>query len=177
MGETKGGIIDDGVAVIELSPTTPLRSAYSLSSSPDDTPLRPIFVLKRNMDDLSQFDESEDCFILDFDPFDSIQGIGDLSVSADSPPGNEEDISLVAEKGQVACRDYPHSRHLCVKYPFGTTDHEQHCKLCYCYVCDTAAPCKYWENGKSGHCNASGDKAEWKLLRQSRRQQPPILQK
>lgn len=28
---------------------------------------------------------------------------------------------------QVACRDYPHARHLCAKYPFSSTPHERHC--------------------------------------------------
>lgn len=28
---------------------------------------------------------------------------------------------------QIACRDYPHPRHLCAKFPFGSTPHERHC--------------------------------------------------
>lgn len=30
---------------------------------------------------------------------------------------------------QVACRDYPHSRHLCLKFPFNKTSHESHCDM------------------------------------------------
>lgn len=28
---------------------------------------------------------------------------------------------------QIACRDYPHPRHLCVKHPFSSTPHDRHC--------------------------------------------------
>jgi hypothetical protein len=30
---------------------------------------------------------------------------------------------------QVACRDFPHSRHLCSNMPFGTTSHSKHCTM------------------------------------------------
>lgn len=30
---------------------------------------------------------------------------------------------------QIACRDYPHPRHHCVTFPFGTTPHEKHCDM------------------------------------------------
>jgi hypothetical protein len=29
---------------------------------------------------------------------------------------------------QVACRDYPHARYLCVKFPFKSTSHEKYCE-------------------------------------------------
>ncbi|XP_056162936.1 RPM1 interacting protein 13-like [Syzygium oleosum] len=50
------------------------------------------------------------------------------------------DLVVIAEKGQVVCRDFLHSRHLCQKFPLATTPHERYCELCYCYVCDSAAP-------------------------------------
>jgi hypothetical protein len=28
---------------------------------------------------------------------------------------------------QIACRDYPHPRHLCAKHPFSSTPHDRHC--------------------------------------------------
>ena len=36
---------------------------------------------------------------------------------------------LLAMFLQVACRDFPHSRHLCSNMPFGTTSHEKHCTM------------------------------------------------
>lgn len=30
---------------------------------------------------------------------------------------------------QVACRDYPHPRHLCAKFPFSSTQHESRCDM------------------------------------------------
>ncbi|KAH7853838.1 hypothetical protein Vadar_007191 [Vaccinium darrowii] len=72
-------------------------------------------------------DEIKDCFILDSDPNDSlIIDLSKLSISSDL---DATDISVLAEKGQVACRDYPHSRHLCLKNPFGKTPHESYCEL------------------------------------------------
>lgn len=78
---------------------------------------------------------------------------------------DHDELIIVAEKGQVACRDYPHSRHLCVKYPFKDTPHHTCCNLCYCYVCDIKAPCKYWETENDGHCHASEQEFKWIAMR------------
>ncbi|KAF9667247.1 hypothetical protein SADUNF_Sadunf15G0002600 [Salix dunnii] len=149
------------------------------SPSPDGTPIRPIFCLKKtNMENIREFDEIEDCFILDFDPSDSLHRISTLSVSSfTDDDGGGGDLFVVAEKGQVACRDYPHSRHLCIKYPFDKTPHESYCKLCYCYVCDCAAPCNDWKDSKSAHCNASEKDGDWKEQRRLKRKQEIKLQK
>ncbi|KAK9075266.1 hypothetical protein SSX86_003588 [Deinandra increscens subsp. villosa] len=125
----------------------------------DESPLRAIFCLKRKSA-IKEYDDKEDCFILDFNPEE------DASLDLSDRPNNLQDspdICLVAEKGQVACRDYPHSRHLCVKFPFEKTSHETFCKLCYCFVCDVAAPCMFW-SGLSGHCHAI-DNEGWKAAR------------
>ncbi|KAI3705859.1 hypothetical protein L1987_76108 [Smallanthus sonchifolius] len=154
-----------------LTPSTPkninkIRAIQSLEDDDDDdeSPLRPIFCLKRKSA-IKEFDDREDCFILDFNPEeDSLDLVetGCQKNHQDSP-----DIFMVAERGHVACRDYPHSRHLCVKHPFEKTSHESYCKLCYCLVCDVAAPCKSW-SGVCGHCHAidtEGWKAARKMLR------------
>ncbi|KAJ0588774.1 putative nascent polypeptide-associated complex NAC domain, NAC A/B domain superfamily [Helianthus annuus] len=113
------------------SKTNKITPIECLDDDDDDgTPLRPIFCLKRKSA-IKEFDDKEDCFILDFNPEEDdldLSGIekGRLNNVQDSP-----DVFLVAEKGQVACRDYPHSRHLCVKHPFEKTSHESYCKLCY----------------------------------------------
>ncbi|KAF5810115.1 hypothetical protein HanRHA438_Chr04g0175241 [Helianthus annuus] len=149
------------------SKTNKITPIECLDDDDDDgTPLRPIFCLKRKSA-IKEFDDKEDCFILDFNPEEDdldLSGIekGRLNNVQDSP-----DVFLVAEKGQVACRDYPHSRHLCVKHPFEKTSHESYCKLCYCFVCDVAAPCKLW-SGVSGHCHAI-DNEGWKAARKSLR--------
>ncbi|XP_059669758.1 RPM1 interacting protein 13-like [Cornus florida] len=135
-------------------------------SEVEGTPLRPIFCLKRKTD-MKEFEEKEDCFILDFDPDDAID-IPKLAVTRDFDDSDSPDLSVVAEKGQIACRDYPHSRHVCVKFPFEKTPHESYCELCYCYVCDLAAPCKCWL-GPRGHCHAI-DNEGWKLHRRLKKQ-------
>lgn len=69
-----------------------------LSSSPSDegTPLRPVFCLKKR-EQLKEFEDKEECFILDFDPYESVD-ISKLSVSNNL---DASDLSVVAEKGQV----------------------------------------------------------------------------
>uniref|UniRef100_A0A2P2J7D2 Uncharacterized protein MANES_13G038700 n=1 Tax=Rhizophora mucronata TaxID=61149 RepID=A0A2P2J7D2_RHIMU len=70
---------------------------------------------------------------------------------------------------QIACRDYPHPRHLCAKFPFSSTQHDRHCDLCHCYVCDSLAPCAYWGTGVSSmdHCHAIDKQEMWKNLREN----------
>ncbi|TXG48497.1 hypothetical protein EZV62_024372 [Acer yangbiense] len=75
---------------------------------------------------------------------------------------------------KVACRDYPHPRHLCIKYPFGKTPHDNHCELCYCYVCDSTAPCNFWteadDDDQEAHCHASEHIGDWKHKRNLKKQ-------
>ncbi|KAL8139735.1 hypothetical protein V2J09_005756 [Rumex salicifolius] len=112
--------------------------------------IRSIFCLK-NREDMERIEEEEDCFILDFDPFEHIQ-LCELSIN--SPEDEDADLVVVAEKGKVACRDYPHPRHLCAKYPFDKTSHEKHCEKCYCVICNEPAPCKQWDEPLN-HCSAT----------------------
>ncbi|XP_068651458.1 RPM1 interacting protein 13-like [Aristolochia californica] len=110
--------------------------------------------------------EELDCVILDFNPFDTAYLSKKLSV--DEP---DQDLSVIAERGQVACRDYPHPRQHCVKFSFSRTPHESYCEQCYCYVCDIKAPCKDWKGSEPEHCHASENDREWKNLRREARGQ------
>ncbi|KAL6320312.1 hypothetical protein AAG906_007009 [Vitis piasezkii] len=134
---------------------------YSTSSEEE-----PIICL-RDMD-MKKLEETQDCFILDFDPFDSNIHLSSLSITEEHADSDDADLHVISQKGQVACRDYPHARHLCVKFPFEETPHERYCQLCYCYVCDSAAPCKYWTAPQPGHCHATEQDAHWKLQRKCR---------
>ncbi|CAN6305781.1 unnamed protein product [Urochloa humidicola] len=100
----------------------------------------------------------EDCQILAADPLSAT-----TEVIPSSGAANDE-ITVVAERGKVACRDFPHARSACAKNPFGTTPHERHCDKCFCYVCDVAAPCGSWK-GYGGHCHASDKDQKWKAMR------------
>ncbi|KAK7399929.1 hypothetical protein VNO78_11126 [Psophocarpus tetragonolobus] len=51
------------------------------------------------MDDMQRFEETEDCFILGFDPFDIVP----LSFDPSTPHHHADDLSLIAEKGQCYC--------------------------------------------------------------------------
>ncbi|KAG8389139.1 hypothetical protein BUALT_Bualt02G0198100 [Buddleja alternifolia] len=70
----------------------------------------------------------------------------------------------------VACRDFPHARHLCAKFVFASTSHEVHCSQCHCYVCDSLAPCSHWGTGASSvdHCHASDKEEHWRSERKSK---------
>ncbi|CAL9045517.1 unnamed protein product [Musa banksii] len=109
----------------------------------------------------------DDCLVLDSGPDKPVAVVHDK----DSGGEEEDDLLVVAEKGQLACRDYPHSRHLCANFPFSTSPHKKYCDLCHCYVCDSPAPCNYWGNGDLGtdHCHST-DKGRWKSMRQSFKQ-------
>ncbi|XP_051217707.1 uncharacterized protein [Lolium perenne] len=111
--------------------------------------------------------EDDDCVVLDSDP-DGAVPVGEDKGTAGLDGGLDE-LQIVAEKGQVACRDFPHSRHLCSKLPFSTTLHVTHCSMCYCFVCDAPAPCTYWGKGLStdDHCHATDKETRWTTLRQA----------
>ncbi|KAM7527355.1 hypothetical protein LguiB_030765 [Lonicera macranthoides] len=109
-------------------------------------------------------DVDDDCVILDGDP--------DKPVEVENNPvGEFDDLLVVSEKGQVACRDYPHARHLCAKFPFNASPHESHCDQCHCYVCDSRVPCVHWGTGISSidHCHATDKEEFWVLQRKSLR--------
>ncbi|KAK4769391.1 hypothetical protein SAY86_027541 [Trapa natans] len=113
-----------------------------------------------------QLMDDDDCVILDSDP--------DRSVAASDAPADDNssnDLLIVGESGQVACRDYPHSRHLCYKFPFSTVPHEEHCSLCHCYVCDLPAPCTFWGTGvlNTDHCHATDREEHWRIRRKQSR--------
>ncbi|CBI24716.3 unnamed protein product, partial [Vitis vinifera] len=81
---------------------------------------------------------------------------------------------------QVVCRDYPHSRDQCAKFPFNSTTHDRHCDQCHCYVCDSLAPCGHWGTGMNivDHCHATNKDQFWvnqmKSFRLGKSQQVPI---
>ncbi|KAF2299539.1 hypothetical protein GH714_032428 [Hevea brasiliensis] len=80
----------------DMEKAVEIKDSTSSSSSVEDqeTPLRPIFCLKKKVD-LKIFEEIYDCFILDFDPVEPIRCISSLSVSSN------DDLSVIAEKGQI----------------------------------------------------------------------------
>ncbi|XP_010684787.2 uncharacterized protein LOC104899316 isoform X1 [Beta vulgaris subsp. vulgaris] len=118
--------------------------------------------------------DDDDCVMLDGDPDKQNKHKDEVKDSED----DSDDLLIVGEKGQVACRDYPHARHLCAKFPFSSTSHESRCDLCHCYVCDSLAPCSLWGSGVSSidHCHATDKEEFWKLERKRLRQvkNPPL---
>ncbi|EMS60443.1 hypothetical protein TRIUR3_17344 [Triticum urartu] len=112
-------------------------------------------------------EEDDDCVILDGDPDGPAVVVGAKGRGAGD--GASDEVEIVAVKGKIACKDFPHPRHLCSELPFSTTPHPKHCKMCYCYVCDAPAPCKSWGKGllNGDHCHATDKDTKWETLRQS----------
>uniref|UniRef100_A0A1D1YBD9 1-phosphatidylinositol 4,5-bisphosphate phosphodiesterase eta-2 n=2 Tax=Anthurium amnicola TaxID=1678845 RepID=A0A1D1YBD9_9ARAE len=142
---------EDVVVVDEISCTSSVHKVNSIQSD----------VAKC----VSADDSDDDCKVLDGDPDKPLEAIQDAGNRSD-------DLLIVGERGQLACRDYPHSRHLCVTFPFSATSHEKFCKLCHCYVCDIPAPCIYWGSGSSSddHCHSSDKEEKWRLKREALKQ-------
>ncbi|XP_047093046.1 uncharacterized protein LOC124705357 [Lolium rigidum] len=111
-------------------------------------------------------DDDDDCVVLDGDPDKAITVREEKGDGGDS---SSDELQIVGGKGPVACRDFPHSRHLCSNLPFNTTFHAKHCGMCHCFVCDAPAPCNSWGQGVSldDHCHATDKESRWKLLRQA----------
>lgn len=100
-------------------------------------------------------DSDDDCIILDSDPEKT-----DIILSPQITASPE--LVVTAQRGHIACRDYPHPRHLCAKFSFISTLPHKHCEMCHCYVCDVPAPCSSWNS----HCRASDKESSWRFLRQ-----------
>ncbi|XP_031484247.1 uncharacterized protein LOC116253538 [Nymphaea colorata] len=154
------GVGPDGVeAVGELPPCLPIKqnqrhsddkfSSYSLCS-------------EQSCVSESESNSDDDCLILDGDP-------DKPNATMEKNCDGSGDLVVISEKGQVACRDFPHPRHLCVRFPFKTSPHEKHCDLCHCYVCDSPAPCVYWGTGFSSgdHCHSSDSEEKWRTQRKA----------
>lgn len=136
---------------------------------------KPLKKMKLNLK-ASLVDLDDDCVVLDHDPNEPMKARNDnLSKEVDD---DSDDIVVVSEKGQVACRDYAHPRHLCIKFPFSTTPNQSHCEQCYCYVCDSLAPCVYWGNGGAitDHCHATDKDEFWILERKTAKSGNKALQ-
>ncbi|XP_074268445.1 uncharacterized protein LOC141591856 isoform X1 [Silene latifolia] len=126
-------------------------------------------------------DDDDDCVVLECDPDKPPPSKGgDDEVKKYDDDDDSDEVVVVGEKGQVACRDFPHSRHLCANFPFSSTSHESRCELCHCYVCDSLAPCAHWGSGASttDHCHATDKAVYWqterKKFRQSKNPSAPI---
>ncbi|KAI5017653.1 uncharacterized protein LOC123410946 [Hordeum vulgare subsp. vulgare] len=132
------------------------KRAGTTASSPLDVDEIEMWTPRQNR----RFDD--DCLILSADPLAANKARPVVVPAA----GADEDLAVLAERGPVACRDFPHARYLCVKFPFATTPHEKHCEQCYCFVCDVAAPCATWRgHANYGHCHASDQDKIWKTMR------------
>ncbi|KAF3336006.1 hypothetical protein FCM35_KLT20513 [Carex littledalei] len=105
----------------------------------------------------------DECCILPSDP------AGEIDLRHPISDPKQDGVSVLGERGKVACRDYPHPRHSCAKYIFSETSHENCCSQCYCYVCDVLAPCGNWK-GQNGHCHASSQEIGWSAGRRAMRQ-------
>ncbi|KAI3449838.1 hypothetical protein Pfo_006503 [Paulownia fortunei] len=152
VGGNKDDDSDDVVLVSEVFPKSPKKSRLeSLKPSPKVVG--------------DECGGDDDCVVLDGDPDKSVVVVRGRADDVDDD--DSDDLEIVGEKGEVACRDFPHPRHLCAKFLFASTPHEVHCGQCHCYVCDSLAPCSHWGTGISSidHCHASDKEEYWRAER------------
>ncbi|KAL0922222.1 hypothetical protein M5K25_006192 [Dendrobium thyrsiflorum] len=102
--------------------------------------------------------DDDDCLILDGVPESVAVGTEYVELGGEML----DEMLIVGEKGQFACRDYPHPRYLCATFLFSMTPHRKHCDMCHCYVCDCPAPCIYWPS----HCSSTHKEQSWRVERQ-----------
>ncbi|XP_068663770.1 RPM1 interacting protein 13-like [Aristolochia californica] len=163
--------LDDDTEVVDVSDDVVILDELSTSKKQGSLPVKP----KEAVSSGKLGDD--DCLILDGDP-DEI--LPKMNAAED---GSLDDLLIVGEKGEVACRDFAHPRHDCVKFPFSSTSHAKHCDLCHCYVCDIRAPCVYWGTGqlKTDHCHSTDKEERWKAdrraLKRGRTPAPPVVKK
>jgi hypothetical protein len=82
---------------------TPIRSEPQVVI--DESPIRVIACLKK-IDDIKRFEETDDCFILGFDPTDT------TPIDVSSKPHNkdaDDDLCVIGEKGKVNSRIIIHN--------------------------------------------------------------------
>jgi hypothetical protein len=94
--------------VIQTNPITSYTSDESCYSEIGDlsssigSPIRSIFCLKQR-EDMKRIEEIEDCFILEFDPYDPLD-VFNLAANNNlihAHPDAANDLFIIAEKGQV----------------------------------------------------------------------------
>ncbi|KZV32955.1 hypothetical protein F511_01466 [Dorcoceras hygrometricum] len=114
-------------------------------------------------------EDDDDCVILDCESGQAkvVENHGVDNHGGGGDSYDSDDLEIVGEKGEVACRDFPHARHLCANFVFASTPHDIHCSQCHCYVCDSIAPCAHWGTGMSSsdHCHANDREDYWKTER------------
>ncbi|XP_014514592.1 uncharacterized protein LOC106772600 [Vigna radiata var. radiata] len=138
---------DDSVKVVEIRENKPEVKSKSSTLA---------------IKDLGGDDDDDDCVLLESDPENGV-------ASVEEEANGSDELFVIGEKGQIACRDFPHARYLCATLPFSSTPHEKHCKQCHCYVCDSPAPCLKWGTGalSSDHCHAIRGTEPWEGQRKN----------
>ncbi|CAA2965820.1 Hypothetical predicted protein [Olea europaea subsp. europaea] len=85
---------EEQVETIEIDDSCP-----SPVSQKNGTPLRSI-VCVRNREHIKNFEKTEECFILEFDPNDAFD-ISKISASENTESGYSPDLHVLAEKGRL----------------------------------------------------------------------------
>ncbi|PKA57910.1 hypothetical protein AXF42_Ash012449 [Apostasia shenzhenica] len=136
----------------------PACEVIAISSDEDEIDEYTTVSVKRKRSAEEKDDEDGDCLIIDGKSENVAASTEYAEIGVDVP----DEMLIVGEKGQFACRDYPHPRYLCATFLFSMTPHEKYCDMCHCYVCDCPAPCIYWRN----HCNSTHKDLKWRVERQ-----------
>ncbi|KAG6400762.1 hypothetical protein SASPL_137605 [Salvia splendens] len=83
-----------------MDPKMEVKPIFCPSPVQNTSPLKPIFYLK-NREQIKKFEEKEECFILEFDPYNNSDVLKlPTTVNGDNV---DADLSVVSEKGQCYC--------------------------------------------------------------------------
>ena len=81
------------------------------------------------------------------------------SEAAKSTPADDDELVVTGHSGiRGALNDFPHARSLCATFTLATHPPRTSCPNCFCFVCETPAPCASWGAGDApdaDHCLAS----------------------
>lgn len=95
------------------------------------------------------------------------------SEAAKSSPADDDELVVTGHSGiRGALNDFPHARSLCATFPLATHPPRTSCPNCFCFVCETPAPCASWGAGDApdaDHCLASERDQTWRARRDAER--------
>ena len=95
------------------------------------------------------------------------------SEAAKSTPADDDELVVTGHSGiRGALNDFPHARSLCATFPLATHPPRTSCPNCFCFVCETPAPCASWGAGDApdaDHCLASERDQTWRARRDAER--------
>ena len=95
--------------------------------------------------------------------------------NAENAENADPDLVVTGQSAfRGALNDFPHARNLCATFPFHLHPPRATCPNCFCFVCESPAPCDSWGAGDDpnvDHCRASDSDPAWVAKRDALRRE------